>query len=219
MSRRTSADRKSRTSELSLNLDDLEDFCHHRASALGRGSGEHNMSSGLSLSSWAHEPEATTGNLMAGVSSTLGGFLQYPSLDSVLEDNDEEFPINTMIRTNENTNENCCQDRSRLRHYSDDDSPVLGRLQWDPKTLSSLARSRSWDGKNCGSLPEIDLGRDGNQRGKRVHFEAPARLEEIREFEKPDFEDYNNLYYMAHEIQKMMDDFRVESALDRHIVR
>ncbi|KAG7374484.1 hypothetical protein IV203_013579 [Nitzschia inconspicua] len=216
MSSRTSADRKSRTSELSLNLDDLEDFCHHRPSAHRRGSGEHNMSNGqLSLSSWTHEPEATTGNLMAGVSSSLGGFLQYPSLDGVLEDNDEEFPNNAIIRTNENFG----HDKSRLRHYSDDDSPVLGRPQWDRTTLSSLAQSRSWDGKHCGSLPEINLGRDDNQPCKRVHFEAPARLEEIRQFEKPDFEDYNNLYYMAHEIQKMMDDFREESALDRHIVR
>ena len=60
---------------------------------------------------------------------------------------------------------------------------------------------------------------DNNRRGKRVHFEVPARLEYIREFEKPDFEDYNKLYYFTHELQKMSDEAKREIELSSQVLR
>jgi hypothetical protein len=213
---RNSLRRTSRISELSLDLEDLEDFRQQLTS--------NNSESGFSLSAWAHEPEATTGNLMAGVSaSSLGGFLQYPSLDSVIEDDiEDEYPSSSMLQ-----NSGICQkgENNRPRHHSDDDSPfLLQSSKGSSSSASCLARSRSWDGTLSRSLSVIDSfpagGDDDEQRpGKKVHFEVPARLENIQEFEKPDFADYNKLYYMAHEIQKMMDDFRQESELDRNVVR
>lgn len=224
LSRRTSGggDRRSRTSEMSLNLDDLENLHLQRTSSHRTGSGDHsnNIGSGFSLSSWAQEPEATTGNLMFGASSAaLSNFLKYSSLDSVLEDgNDEEFTSSAMLSTNEIYDNG----RQRPRHYSDDDSLLLRQSKGN--TIASLqscmARSRSWDGTlMSGSLSELDVEIDDEQPGKRVHFAVTAQLEDVREFEKPDFEDYNNLYYMAHELQTMMDDFRQETELDRQIIR
>lgn len=212
MNTRTSIDRKSRTSELSLDLDDLEDMRVQRTSSHRNGSGDNNTNSGFSLSSWVHEPEATTGNLMMRGSS-LGGFL-HPSLDSVIEDSVEEFASFTMLRT-----DGICETiQTRPRHYSSDDTPIVQQEQQrrnEDSSSTCFGRSKSWDGTLSGSLSEMNLER----LGKKVHFEVPSRLENIHEFEKPEYEDYNKLYYMTHEIQKMMDDFRAESELDRHVVR
>jgi hypothetical protein len=213
---RTSIDRKSTMSELSLDLDDLEDMRLHRTPSNVRGSND-NAVSGPPLPSWAHEPETTTGNVMVGRSS-LGGFLQQCSLDRVIEDSDEEFPSSSIFRT-----DGIWEDKSnRLRHFSKDDTPLARHcLQEESSSmLSCFGRSQSWDGTPSGTLSKLNLGGyDEKKPGKRVHFEVPARLEEIQEFDKPDVEDFDKLYYMAHEIQKMMDEFRQESELNRHILR
>ncbi|MGK3759421.1 MAG: hypothetical protein ACI8RD_011738, partial [Bacillariaceae sp.] len=44
-------------------------------------------------------------------------------------------------------------------------------------------------------------------------------LEDIKEFEKPDNDDYHMLWYTAHELQKMIDGRRAEESIERNIVR
>jgi hypothetical protein len=54
---------------------------------------------------------------------------------------------------------------------------------------------------------------------KRVHFAGLTSLEDVHEFEKPDKENDHLLYYMAQDLQKMMDDFKAEENLERSVVR
>jgi hypothetical protein len=217
---RTSIDRKSTTSELSLDLDDLEDMRLHRTPSYRRGPHDNatSTSSVSSSSSWAHEAEATTGNLNLFGGPSFGGFLQHSSLESVIEDGDEEFPSNSVIRTDPIGDNNI----HRPRLFSDDNDTwlALHSSEGESPSKSCFGRSLSWDGKLPGSFSDVNMGEDDSKKCRqRVHFEVPARLENIQEFDKPDFEDFDKLYYMAHEIQKMMDDFRQESELDRHVVR
>jgi hypothetical protein len=233
-SSRTMGSTAATRSELSLDLDDLEEMRNslHRRS---RGPGSCNGSSGnsnLSLSSWTNEPEATTGNLMMLGESSFAGYWRTSSLDSVVEhhDNsdDDEYQSGADGSFRRNDMQRPCH---RRRHNSlDNDTSFLPSMDEssNKSTAAAFVRSQSWDG--CllnGSLSGLNLGieeddDDGDEEkrtGKHVHFEVPARLEHIHEFEKPNHADYNNLYYMAHEIQKMMDDFHKESQMNRQVLR
>mmetsp|Transcript_881 Transcript_881/g.1606 ORF Transcript_881/g.1606 Transcript_881/m.1606 type:complete len:229 (-) Transcript_881:182-868(-) len=201
--RNSPVERKSRASEMSMDLDDLEDL---------RETNNNNLSTDISLSGWQNEADTTSGFLGAG-------FLRYPSLDDVLEHNhddsdDEDYPSRARLTYLDNSAEN-------IRHRNDElSSSSLTQQGNNSNAVDGLYESfPGFKSGGVGCVNDDDNYSKGSGLGKKVHFEVPARLEDIQEFEKPDAEDYSNLYYMAHEIQKMMDDFRVESQLDRHVLR
>jgi hypothetical protein len=228
---------------MSLNLDDLEDFRDIGGGSGGRvGSGaggiyalsnrdddgnDGGAGEGFSLASWHHEQEATTGNI---------GFLRYASLDSVIEDSDVEDSDddNTAgpgglsdpeirrgwYKNEESISTHCHnqqeEDHLQERHHQQqqpqsDEVDRVGELAFSG---SNFFLPSSSPAKGC--FPNEGSSQLGE---RRVHFEVPARLEDIQEYDGPDKEDYSQLYYMAHEIQKMMDDFRAEERLDRQVLR
>lgn len=215
-------------SEISLDLDDLEEMrgsLHWRSRPSGSGLGGSRDNSNLSLSSWANEPEATTGNLMMLGGSSLAGYWRASSLDSVLEqDYNSESSDDDEYRSSADgsfrKNDTLQQDH-RPRHHSTDDDESFLRVVDEASKSNPFVRSQSRGGCPLNSsMAALHLGDGkGDRLGKRVHFEVPARLEDIREFEKPDLEDYNNLYYMAHELQKMSEEAKREIDLSRGVVR
>ncbi|KAL3919580.1 MAG: hypothetical protein SGILL_003686 [Bacillariaceae sp.] len=207
--------------EMSLDLDDLEDMrdslhcrpSHRRGSGNGAGPDASIENSNLSLSSWAQEPEATTGNLMMLGGSSLAGYWRASSLSSVYEDQNDASDDDDYRPRNISDNARS-GNRQRLNSADNDESLLPAIVESGESSDSNFTRSQQLSG----AMSELDLG-TGDRAGKRVHFEVPARLEDIQEYEKPDFSDYNALYYMAHEIQKMMDDFKKETELSRQIIR
>ena len=214
-------------SEMSLNLDDLEDMrgsLHRRSRpASGTSLGGSPNNSNLSLSSWTNEPEATTGNIMMLGGSSLAGYWRASSLDSVFEGDDQNSDDDEYRSSADGSfrkNDSVPIGRRPRHNMIDSDESLLPAIDESSKA-DAFVRSSSWDGCLLDDpMAALNLRADeDNRRGRRVHFEVPARLEDIREFEKPDFEDYNDIWYMAHELQKMSDEAKKEIELSRNVVR
>jgi hypothetical protein len=120
----------------------------------------------------------------------------FPSLGSVMEGLGEEMgdtsPSSAQVETTSNTT-------------SYNSTTASCRLSMSSSSTTSTTTPTAQSTRRLGV--------------RHVHFEVPARLEQIEEFEKPDLEDYHLLYYMGHEIQKMIDDQRREDLHQRTIIR
>jgi len=97
----------------------------------------------------------------------------------------------------------------------DDDLPL--RRQEQHQHLLTLHEQDESESER--SLQINQLESCTNIEKRKVQFEASARIEEIFEFERPDNEDYHNLWYTAHELQKMIDNRRAEESMERNVVR
>jgi hypothetical protein len=202
--------------------------------------------SGFTLSAWQHEPETTTGNLaMLHFRESLDSVWEQEEHHDDDDGDDHEEAEDDYCRPQRNNNTTGLIGSSSNDDDDDDDEDgndysircrnAFSSLQVDdddddgdefcpPMNASKNISNNVKEMK--GRLDDTNgkqaLGRTGIGNGgvvKRVHFAVPARLEDIQEFEKPDMEDYSKLYYMAHEIQIMMDEFKKEDELNRHVVR
>jgi hypothetical protein len=253
--RLSSTERRSlpRTSEVSLNLDDLEAEIQADFAAATTRTASMDDLSGFTLAAWNHEPEATTGNLAASFlnqhRSSLSSVweIEHTNSDS---DNDDEEDVGedyyTTYKTagrdddddddddeSDDDDDNDNDFRSALSSLSIGDCgrPSLPLMDDEEKSSSTSSSTSPNDNNNNkekkGCLHHLnttscneEISTDTPSPSKKVvHFEVPARLEDIQEYEKPDTDDYSNLYYMAHEIQKMMDEFKIEDQLNRHVLR
>jgi hypothetical protein len=227
-------------------LDDLEaeiqaDFA---ATATTRTASMDDMS-GFTLAAWNHEPEATTGNLAASFlnqhRSSLSSVweMEHANGDSYNDDDDDDDGEDyyTTYKTSgrddddddESDDDNDDDFRSALSSLSigDCDRPSLPLMDDEEKSSSTSPNDNNNNKEKKGCLHHLNttgcnekVSTDTPSPSKKVvHFEVPARLEDIQEYEKPDTDEYSNLYYMAHEIQKMMDEFKTEDQLNRHVLR
>lgn len=168
---------------------------------------------------------------------------QFPSLDSVLEDlsghggggndgddgnNDDPPKANAAASSSFSLMEQESQDNLAC-HYPTTSTPHNSHVDChffaSSSTGNTSSTSRFFSQSHAHAAGGGSGGSVHNHRHlpgvttRHVHFEVPARLEAIQEFQTPDHEDYPRLYYMAHEIQKMMDEFRGEEQRIRTIVR
>jgi hypothetical protein len=143
----------------------------------------------------------------------IGGtaLTKFPSLGSVLEDFDD-----FLIDDDDDDDNEVDGDDGKPSWTSSSNTP-----QTPHNSTSAGCRfsSSSSSTAHTSSTSSLFSGSNAHLGSRHVHFEVPARLEQIQEFEKPDLEDYHLLYYMAHEIQKMIDDERREEQHHRTIIR
>jgi hypothetical protein len=198
--RRSSFERSGRASELSLDLGDLQDL---------RENYSRNFSE-LSLASWQDEggtcslDQASCADL-----NEVGPISRYGTLESVLESSDCTHYSRRRLSGS--------LDLDDIPEQPQEDSCTTFTNQLGSSTFRGMQRDLNDDNDNDDS--KVCFDRSSVCSHKRVHFAGSTSLEDVHEFEKPDKEDYHLLYYMAQDLQKMMDDFKAEENLERSVVR
>ena len=195
--RQSPMERSGKASELSMDLNDLQDLRENMSRNLSE----------LSLTSWQQEISNRSLDQTCLTDLTkVGAMPRYPSLDDVLEESDcadssLRIPAGSLADIPEQLHEDSCTTFSNQQGSS-----AFQVLQDD------------WiDGDD--DCNRDDCCHASNCSKKRVHFAGASSLEDVQEFEKPDADDYHLLYYMGQEIQKMIDDYKAEEKIERNVVR
>lgn len=174
-----------KTSRPSLDLSDLTNSLRMSGTSMGLVS-----DGSLSLSSWCQQPSPSQNNAGTDGDDTdcgsYGGYLNYGDNTGSSTVHFDEVPQECLSPFL-----SACTRRNSL--------PTVDEKGESNSTLSGDSNHSS----------------TGAGRRRRVQFESSCRLEKIREFEKPDYDDFHLLYYTAHELQKMIDGRRAEQDGDK----